>query len=170
MAASGTSIVDYRWTSFDKVSKSPDDRYPRSLRLFAPTSRAEWTDGIAKILSDRSPPEEWLRAWLGRIASSTRDEASLPCPRVFISHRRVDEKLARRAAWLASNGAGVRFWLDVIDLAQAMTPLAAAIAKRFPNAQVQRMVLGFVQASVIEMALVNCTHVLALVTDQTQGS
>lgn len=73
-------------------------------------------------------------------------------PRIFISHRRVDVAYAERIAWLASQRAGLEYWLDVHDptlrLANVTIP---ATSPRY----------AVIIAAIIEMALLNCTHVIA---------
>lgn len=81
------------------------------------------------------------------------------CPRIFISHRQVDYLFAERIAWLATQH-GWDYWLDVHD------PSLAAInaMKLPPPAQALAVAL------VIEVALLNCTHMLAAITDNSPGS
>jgi hypothetical protein len=73
---------------------------------------------------------------------------------VFISHRKDDDKVARKAAKVLTDR-GINVWLDVDD------PLMPAISAT-NNA--------LLIALYIEMALVNSTHVLALMTSNTKGS
>jgi hypothetical protein len=77
-----------------------------------------------------------------------------PRPRAFVSHRHGDEKYAERIAHLADQ-AGFFYWLDVVNLpppGEIATMSALSIALR------------------IEMALLNCSHVVAVYTDATAGS
>lgn len=72
--------------------------------------------------------------------------------RVFISHRQSDEAKARAIAkHLKAND--IAYWLDVLD-ARLSSPSKPALAV----------------ANIIEIALLNCTHVLALMTDNSSGS
>ena len=73
-------------------------------------------------------------------------------PRVFISHRQADADYAERIAYLACKQ-GFEYWLDIHDL----NP---------PNS----LNSGVAIASIIEMALLNCSHVLAVYTSNTKGS
>jgi hypothetical protein len=77
---------------------------------------------------------------------------TLSQPRVFVSHRMVDVAYAERIAWLASQKAGLEYWLDVHDpvLRLAGTTLSAG-----------HVVYAMTVAAIIEMALLNCTHVIA---------
>ena len=86
-----------------------------------------------------------------RISSST--QCSLR-PRVFVSHRQGDEQYAERIAYLADQ-AGFEYWLDVVNL-----PPPGSIAKMSALSVALR----------IEMALLNCSHIVAVYTDATPGS
>ena len=72
---------------------------------------------------------------------------------VFISHRQADAHLARNLAKTLQRN-GIQFWLDVLDPNLQSTPSNNAIAI----------------ANIIEMALLNCTHVVAYWTPNAQGS
>lgn len=75
-------------------------------------------------------------------------------PRVFVSHRQGDEKYAERIASLADTH-GFEFWLDTINMPPppvVATMTALSIALR------------------IEMALLNCSHVIATYTSSAPGS
>ena len=83
------------------------------------------------------------------------EERRLFVPRVFVSHRRADADYALRIAWLA-NQEGFDFWLDVLD------PTLGGIAPG-PDA-------SLAIAVAIEMALINSSHVVAVMTQNTFGS
>ncbi len=83
-------------------------------------------------------------------------------PRVFISHRKDDADYGERIAWLASQKAGLEYWLDVHDpvLIYANTVIAPT-----------NPLYPFIIAAIIEIGLLNCTHVMAAHTpprDPTQ--
>lgn len=80
--------------------------------------------------------------------------AYLRRPRVFVSHRRKDLGYADRITYLADQ-AGFYFWLDAVNL-----PPPAVIKKMSARTFAWR----------IEMALLNCSHVVAVYTDRTKGS
>jgi hypothetical protein len=104
-----------------------------------------------------------LRDLLGELVvreRTTPKRRKLLTPRVFISHRQKDERLARRFAQIA-RGEGFTFWLDVLDPA-----LQWATKNQNPDPIRQ----AFIIAILIEMALLNCSHVLAVVTRHTAGS
>jgi hypothetical protein len=81
-----------------------------------------------------------------------------PC-RVFVSHQSRDVAPAERLAWLATQ-AGFEYWLDVHDpiLTMASVSNLAAPTK------------AFAIAAIIEMALVNCSHVLSVQTANSRSS
>jgi hypothetical protein len=81
------------------------------------------------------------------------------CPRLFISHRQIDKNYALRIAQL-SQKKKFAYWVDVLD----------------PNLQslevfnVSERLLPLIMACIIEMALINCTHVIACMTVESRGS
>jgi hypothetical protein len=85
--------------------------------------------------------------------------APLICPRLFVSHRKTDAARAREIAQLAQAN-GFQVWLDVLEpelnlpVGQPSTPEGAS----------------WVIATLIETALLNSTHVLAVMTPETDGS
>lgn len=83
--------------------------------------------------------------------------AATPTDCLFVSHRQVDVDPARRVACLAEKR-GWDVWLDVDD------PLLA-IASGSPPA-----VRGILIAATIEIALLNCTRLVALLTPNSKGS
>lgn len=125
--------------------------------------------------NDRFPP--WANGyseWQNQVATSTWTPPALPpyappaptpprTSRVFISHRQADTALARRVAYLADD-AGFDFWLDVMD--PTLNALAAFLKTASLSAQQESMAF----ASVIQMGLINCTHVLVLMTPNSVGS
>jgi hypothetical protein len=70
--------------------------------------------------------------------------------RAGLRHRMVDVAYAKHIAWLASQKAGLEYWLDVHD------PVL-----RLAGAALPAGVYGITIAAIIEMALLNCTHVIA---------
>ncbi|HKO56236.1 MAG TPA: toll/interleukin-1 receptor domain-containing protein [Thermoanaerobaculia bacterium] len=115
-------------------------------------------------LAERFP--QWAAGyeeWLG-IVSGAQPLASLRAlrtpprpsgPRLFVSHRQADGPFALRIAYLASLG-GFEYWVDLLDpMLQAGSPCASQ---------------PLFAAAVIEMALANCTHIIAVMTPQTRGS
>jgi len=83
----------------------------------------------------------------------------LAIPRLFVSHRKDDETESRRIATIAQ-AEGFQVWLDVLDDELQRTAQASA---GMPADALQI-------ALIIEMALLNCTHVIALITPRTPGT
>jgi len=76
--------------------------------------------------------------------------------RLFISHKSTDTNLALDVvSWC--NSVGLDYWLDVLD------PRLGAVPKSSPH-------YGITIAAIIEMALLNCTHVLVIYTDDAATS
>ena len=142
-------MPNYSWREFEKRPWS--DRFP------------DWAYGYSQWRSQRESTE-FLRSlqWLPRLADSEPHQVRLRCPRVFVSHRQGDMGFAERIAYLASNE-GFEFWLDVWDpQLQALQVQARFSLKGEQKAQAI--------ASVIEMVLLNSTHVLAEMSPDTRGS
>lgn len=142
-------------------------------------SSYDWSEYSELVFSLRFPEwalgaMEWREAWLRstpgeglvarlllyrlgqRYVESTGPNqfwAHLARPRLFISHKREDRERALRVAEIAKEEE-FDFWLDVLDpLLQAATPAHPTII-----------------AVLIEIALLNCSHVLAVMTPATSAS
>jgi hypothetical protein len=113
-------------------------------RTFVRTVFDEPRDALTKLIED-----------LGRLP-----DRSLAHPRVFVSHRRADVDYAERIAWLAARKAGLDYWLDVHDpvLVYATTAIPATY-----------WLYPYLIAGIIEMALLNCSHVIAAHTPPRPG-
>jgi hypothetical protein len=121
-------------------SDSLPDRFPKWA-----AGRARWERYFTEALR----PQEWLDQF--RAVRRPR----FAVPRLFISHRQADRDLALRIAWLA-NRAGMEFWIDVLD------PQLRMINGEQP--------LAVATAGIIETALLNSSHLIALMTPKTRGS
>ena len=115
-------------------------RYPEDVHGWA-----EWH--AAGDLADWRAPTLPRRRW-----TPTGDQG----PRFFISHKREDLPLARSVARRVSQ-AGFHYWLDAED------PDLQALGMSEEDE-------GIAIASVIEMALINSTHVIAITTKISLGS
>lgn len=125
----------------------------------------EWENGIGRFpFVNRRFALEWIR----NIRRAARPPELAECPRVFISHRQIDDGYARRIAQLAF-AERFNYWLDVIDLDPARN-----VQFRHLERQLGRPLDDFeksiVTAAIIEMALLNCSHVIAVMTNNTAGS
>lgn len=104
-------------------------------------------------------PEGNLQAWLTIRALRYLLTVPPPVPRLFVSHRRADRDWALRIANLACD-AGFYFWLDVLN-----PVLSSSLSQNLPADQ-----QALVTAVIIEMGLLNSSHVLALTTPNSPGS
>jgi hypothetical protein len=136
-------MASFDWREFER--RSLPERYPDATWILGRQAWRERTTGSAPDLSG-------LVSDLAALRQAARWGAPpLACPRVFISHRRDDRDDALAMARLAAQS-GFQFWLDVLD----PTLQGAAL----PSIAI---------AAVIEMALLNCTHVVAIMTLNTHG-
>ncbi len=131
---------DYFWREF--AAQRLWNRFP------------DWVFGLGLFREYIRAPEQY-----GRLLSELRSRLDtnfrsrgIDCPRLFISHRQTDEARAIEIAALAREH-GFFVWLDVED-----PVLAGAVAN------------PYLIAILIEMALLNCSHVIALMTPATKGS
>jgi hypothetical protein len=145
---SRTSIeprVPVEWLDYDAGAVEWNDvvRYPQ--RAIGSTEWAALPDLTTLSREDRElKAVKWLRK-LQSLSPPTRR-----CPRIFISHFETDRLLALKVARIVTE-CGFNFWLDVLDpkvKRLAALPAASGIS------------IG--TSAVIEMAMLNCTHVLAI--------
>ena len=89
--------------------------------------------------------------------------ARMQCPRLFVSHRSSDKEMALRIAWLATRE-GWDYWIDVLD------PNLVALRRRdnLGSLMPEQQVLA--AAAIVEFALLNCSHLIAVMTNDTRGS
>ncbi len=112
----------------------------------------EWRDALRKL--DELAESEDIQP------IETRDPTPhLLRPRVFVSHQRKDAFLARRIAWVASRY-GFSHWLDVLD------PNLARLHGRKLDSRRKAILM----AQIIETALLNCTHVVVVLTTNAKAS
>ena len=144
-------MSNYFWLDF--AGRPPRERYP------------EWVEGVdlwrEYIDGDASGLRRLLDVLVARRASVTWGAAGteLNRPRLFISHRKDDDLRARDVAALAQ-AEGFQVWLDVLD----------SVLQRATNASTGTPAHALFIALYIEMALLNSTHVIALITPRTPGT
>jgi hypothetical protein len=80
-----------------------------------------------------------------------------PC--LFVSHKQVDVNQATRIAYLACQE-GFDYWLDVLDPSLAGVGASGTTPEQMAAAT----------AALVEMALLNSSHVMAVMTPNTKGS
>jgi hypothetical protein len=86
-------------------------------------------------------------------------KAPLATSRVFVSHQRADSNEAERVAWHATE-VGFEYWLDAHD------PVLAFANRSTLPTQIKAVLI----AAIIEMGLLNSTHVVALQTANSRRS
>lgn len=152
---------DYRWFDFQHLPFV--ERFPPRMGWIV--GAGEWAAGMRQF-----PPRDAAAAnqFLDSIRLAGRPRPRPQCPRVFVSHRQIDEMAARRLAWLAWDE-GFDYWLDVIDLDPQRNQQVIA-QEQILGRTLTAFEKSVLIAAIIEMALLNCTHVLAAMTDNTAGS
>jgi len=150
---------DYRWFE----SETLFDRFPTDKTWIVGADA--WRERMRQF---SFPSPAAVYEFLNAIRSASRARPTPQCPRVFVSHRQVDEKVARRLAWLAWNE-GFDYWLDVIDLDPQRNQQVIAIEQSLGRS-LTLVETAVLIAAIIEMALLNCTHVIAAMTRNTAGS
>jgi hypothetical protein len=136
---------NYDWV--DYADRPPQERFPDWV-----IGSFLWREYLFRLNSLGG--FETFRHAIEQQRESLRPSGALPGlgTRVFISHKQENRDEALRVAWIV-NQLGHPFWLDVLN-----PQLAAASQSPFQL------------ASIIEMALLNCTHVIALITPQSDSS
>lgn len=133
-------VTDYDWNKY--ASEHWVNRYPAGI-----AGRQAWNSFHESI--DR------------RALLDLRGAHSSPSPCVFISHRQADVKEAREAAQVARQF-GFSVWLDVLDpVLMGRSGLPDSLSDEQH---------AMVVAATIEIALLNSSHVLAIITPNTVGS
>lgn len=151
---------DYDWREHE--SEELPDRFSTPLGLAGIDA---WRLGALALVSGA---KQNVARWAQAIEMAPRPATPRTCPRVFVSHRQTDIVPASRIAYEASR-IGFDFWLDVIDLAASKTAQVTALEHKLKR-PLTHFELSVLVAAIIEMALVNCTHVIATMTIRTAGS
>lgn len=139
----------FDWRDVEDVD-SLRDRFPPGT-----FGRAEWQNLVENVGADA---DAWRRFDIFLEATNRLPPVHLP-PRLFVSHQRRNVDFAERVANLACEE-GFYYRLDVHD------PTLAGV-NALPAAHPLKSVL---LAAVIEMALLNSTHVIAVHTEESLTS
>lgn len=157
------NIIDYDW--FEFIGKDLKDRFPSDVNGYE-----QWVHFVENL--------PFAENALQDSAVRIKDYEFKPpapgvirpinCPRVFISHKQEDQNFALRIAELAVQ-AKFYYWLDVLD------PFLNIInsKKVFINSKsikLSPVLEALLIAAVVEMALINCTHILAAITIRSRPS
>lgn len=136
-------MANYDWRNYTNVPWS--ERFPATARGSIP-----WRQQASVSPRD-------FRALATRMMDERQKMAAPTRPCLFVSHRQVDVKPALRIAYLACQQ-GFEYWLDILD--PTLTGIVAPTAEQTATAT----------AAAIEMALLNSSHVVAVMTLNTKGS
>lgn len=129
--------------------------------------RDEWRDLVEALqqLGPQGDPLPLFDRFLQGATAAARLHATPEC-RVFVSHRAVvppkghDTEFAERIAWLAVT-AGYGYWLDVHDPTLKFINAGATIPPPIRDVLI---------AAIIEIGLLNSSHVIAVMTPNSAGS
>jgi hypothetical protein len=144
--------MDYNWADYDDGLRRPFQRFPRDVRGYE--AWIELVEALPRLRDEGGVPEA-EQAFFGRTAPLVLE----PKPKcLFISHQRKDADYAKRIACQAHHR-HLDYWLDVHD------PVLAAV-NQMPGTPVRSLLI----AAIIEIALLNSTHVIALHTANSGGS
>lgn len=136
-------MANFDWRNAQGVSWA--QRFPDNVR------------GAAAWRQQRFETRYDLSALAERVEKARQEQSSkLTTPCVFVSHKQADVAKASRIAYLACQE-GFDYWLDVVD------PNLSGVAAT-PDAEAKAI------AAAIEMGLLNSSHVLAVMTTNTQAS
>jgi hypothetical protein len=119
-----------------------------------------FTSEVVKIMHFSNDARETAQRLLSRLKLG-RDQFPEPiCPRLFVSHKQEDARYAMRIAELAFKH-GFDVWVDVLDpnLSQLGT-----------HPETMKKVYPLIIAAIIELALINSTHVVACITKNSKYS
>ena len=157
--------------NYNGVVAATDEIHDRFNTLTAADiGAAEWVQLVRALFEIGPPKQDGEDSWTERSlrafddfldatwAKARKPPQQKPC-RVFVSHQQADVVYAERIAWLA-NKEGLDYWLDVHD------PVLR-LANRWALPPLTKSILI---ASIIEMALLNCSHVITVQTANAAGS
>jgi len=146
--------MDFNWFDVEELDQGLDKRF---------VGNYAGADLWEELFRNEFGTKAWINVAQNLLASNSFESRRRPAKKqvtVFISHRQNDVALARKAAERLRRR-GFDAWLDVEDptLSQLSGPQ-----------HVRNLVTFLVTAVIIEIALINSTHVLALFTTNTKGT
>lgn len=156
----------FDWRDYDALAGR--ERFPEGVGDFPLRGRIAWLRLLSRLLEltagtvSTSSAEELIdEAFYDFLDAARREpmpKAPAPCC-LFISHRKCDVKYAECIAYLAAQR-GFQYWLDVHD-----PSLTAATTAGFPSPAQEILI-----AAIIEIGLLNSTHVMAVHTATSDKS
>jgi hypothetical protein len=142
--------MNYDWLEYE--SRGPFGRFPENVRGYE--AWIELVEALPRLRDEGGVPEA-EQTFFRRTAPLMLE----PKPKcLFISHQRKDGDYAKRIACQAHHR-HLDYWLDVHD------PVLAAV-NQMPGTPLRSLLI----AAIIEIALLNSTHVIALHTVNSGGS
>jgi hypothetical protein len=148
-------MPDFDWRDTQTLPLA--DRFPdNSVGILA------WRDLVDNLRPLSSAPPAQLHQALERFMQQAWSQLPpnfVPECRVFVSHRRVDVAIAERIAFVATQE-GFGYWLDVHD------PNLSFVS----GSPIPAPIKDILTAAIIEMGLLNSSHVIAGMTPNTAGS
>ena len=142
--------------------KALEARYRTAVDVAGADDWNQLVKDVRRLASQPGDDLEWHGRIRGRFEAfvhQLRVTRAPAHPTVFVSHQRRDARWAEWAAWAATE-AHFDYWLDIHDPA-----LAFASAAALPPPIKSVLIAG-----IIEMALLNSTHIVSMQTHHAQTS
>jgi hypothetical protein len=159
-------MATYDWRWFEEAIVPPTlerlaERYDRAVGAQRVSA---WHAFVRDLqgFQDRADTDEGQQA-ISTLTDRFLEQPSEPGAKkktVFVSHQRLDADWAERAAYEASE-LGLDYWLDIHDLAVGQSTTKNPLHPAIHAALI---------AGAIEMALLNCTHIVSLQTVNSRAS
>jgi hypothetical protein len=139
-------VANYDWRDFR--NRNWLDRFPDNVRGYTVWRQQRFEERLD------------LRALASSVIDARMHAQAGPArPCLFVSHKQVDVNQATRIAYLACQE-GFDYWLDVLDPSLAGVGASGTTPEQMAAAT----------AALVEMALLNSSHVMAVMTPNTKGS
>jgi hypothetical protein len=161
--ADNSDIIDYDWFNF--IEDDLKYRFPSDVNGFE-----QWVQFVENLPFAEIALQDSAVRIKDYEFNTNRATIVRPinCPRVFISHKQEDRNFALRIAELAVQ-AKFYYWLDILDpFLKLISSKKVVINSKL--VQLSPLHEALLMAAVVEMALINCTHVLAAITIRSHPS
>lgn len=157
------NILDYDWLEFNE--KDLKFRFPNNVNGYE-----QWVRFVENLpLAETALQDTAVRIKEFEFKPPPLSSIHpINCPRVFISHKQEDKNYALRIAELAVQ-AKFYYWLDVVDPFLNIINSKKVVINSIPIILSPKQEALLI-AAIVEMALINCTHVLAAITVKSRSS
>jgi hypothetical protein len=153
-------VATYYWRDYQ--ARPPQDRFPDDA-----VGYREWAalvDTLERLPVPQADPaacRDALDVFMAAVAPGAPVLPTAPECNVFVSHRaqKPDEQWAEQIAWHVTQH-GYGYWLDVDD-----PTLTYLNGSNIPSPAREILI-----AAAIEIALLNCSHIIAVITTNSAGS